>query len=89
MSGVTGSTIACLGKFVFNKQKPVVFCGAFAAAGSTGFNLSRVNGNCEVGNKGVLGLARAVRYNSIVSVLLCNINNFKRFAERTYLVWFL
>ena len=73
-------------KLFFNSDKSVVFCGALASAGSSGFYLTGVYGDGKVGDKGILGLAAAVGDYRSVSVLLCKRDSRKGLGDRSYLI---
>ena len=53
----------------FDAEEAVVFGDALTAAGRAGFDEMRVGGNGEVGEGGILGVARAVGGNEIVAVV--------------------
>src|SRR5688572_28488894 len=54
-------------QFFFNAQELVVLGHAVAARGRSGLDLARVRGHGQVGDRGVLGLAGAVRDDGAVA----------------------
>ena len=81
-AGVLGSTA----EFFLDAEQLVILGNALAAAGGTGLDLAGVQGNGQVSNGGVLGLAGTVRSNGGVASLVGHLNGLQRLRDRTDLV---
>ena len=69
--GVTVDSL--LAQLLLDTEQLVVFCHTIRTRSRTGFDLTAVGSNCDVGNSRILGLARTVRSNRSVT---CTLDSF-------------
>jgi hypothetical protein len=75
-----------LAQFSFDPQKLVVLGHAVGTSGSAGFDLSGVQGHCQIGDGGIFGFAGAVRGDCTPASAVAGFNGFNGLGERADLV---
>ena len=78
----------CAAKVFFNAQKLVVFCHAVSSCRCAGFNLTCVNGNCNIRKRGIFRFAAAVGNNAGVACAFGGFDSTESFGKRANLVYF-
>ena len=73
-------------ELVLDAHELVVLVDALATGGSTGLDLARVGGHCEIRNGGVLGLTGTVRGHGLEARTVCVLHSLEGLGERTNLV---
>ena len=81
-AGVNGTCTQIL----LNAEQLVVLGNALGAAGGAGLDLAGVQGNGQISNGGVLGLAGAVRADGGLAGLVGHLDGLQRLGNRTDLV---
>ena len=80
------SVIANFPQFLLNIQKAVIFGNPLAPARRARFNLPRIQRHCQIRNKGILGLSRAVGNNRRITIFLRQLNRLYRLRDSPNLI---
>ena len=75
-------------QFFLDAQQLIVFCNTIAPAGSSAFDLSGIQRNCQIRNRGILRFAGTVRDDSRVTGTVCHGDSIQRFRQRADLIDF-
>jgi hypothetical protein len=71
---------------IFDPEELIVLCDPIGSARSTGLDLTRIKGDSEIRNGGVLRLSRPVADNALVIVAACEGYRLKSLGERSDLI---
>ena len=88
LEGVEARIYGTAAQLFFNAKQAVVFSYAFTSVRSTGFNLVRIQSDCQVGNGGIFRFAGTVGNDGSKAGVMSHLNGVERFRKGPDLVEF-
>ena len=83
---ISVSCAAC--QFFLNGEQAVVFGGPFSTTWRTGFDIARLQANCQIRDGRIIRFSGTVRQNRAVPGVLCHLDHLHRLCQCADLVWF-